>query len=165
MTDGLDGRTELRLAELEQRLDVAASEIGNAVPDAAGTVRDGLGVLYRRLCRVHELCAEIDDHTWTAYLTGLDAGLAELATDIASAPADTAACAADLVYARSGRMEVDGWVLRLDLAGRDAPTEGRELVAGAVGELDTYRIAVTKGDAPSRTDVERALNELRGAAG
>jgi hypothetical protein len=142
---------------------VAVSEIGSAVPEAAVAVRDGLGVLYRRLCGVHEFCAEIDDQTWTGYLTGLDRSLAELATDIASAPADTAACAADLVYARSGRMEVDGWALRLDLAGREAPTEGRELVAGAVAELDTYRIAVTKGDAPSRADVERALNELRGA--
>ncbi|WP_214405654.1 hypothetical protein [Pseudonocardia lacus] len=159
MSDGLDGRARLRLEELRQRLDGAAEQIAVARPDAAEDIRAGFGELRHRLERVHEFCDEVDEHTWAAYTTGLDRSLAELATAVADGPAVD-----DVVYARTGRLEVDGWVLRLDLAGRDAPVEGRELVAGAARELDDYQAAVGAGEAPSRAGVERALNELRGAA-
>lgn len=161
MTDGLDGREQMRLAELDVRLNGAVEAIGARCPEAAESVRAGLGALRDRFQQVHELCAEVDDRTWRAYTTGLDRGLSELAVELDQAPAPSAA---DLVYARAGRLEVDGWVLRLDLAGRDGPVEGRELVAGAAKEIDDYHAAVTAGDAPARTGVERALNELRGAA-
>ena len=164
MTDGLDGPAqlhleELRLEELRRRLEGAAEQIAQARPDAAADVRAGLTELNERLRRVHEFCEEVDERTWTAYTTGLDRGLA----DMAMAAAGDAGVD-DVVYAHAGRLEVDGWVLRLDLAGRDAPVEGRELVAGAARELDDYTAAVGAGEAPSRADVERALNELRGAA-
>jgi hypothetical protein len=159
VTNGLDGRAQLRLEELRQRLDGAAEQISSARPGAAGDIRAGLAELFRRLQRVHEYCDEVDDRTWSAYTTGLDRGLAELAMDAAGVSEVD-----DVVYAHTGRLEVDGWVLRLDLDGRDAPVEGRELVAGAAQELDEYRAAVSAGEAPSRTNVERALNELRGAA-
>ena len=158
MSNGLDGRAELRLAELGRHLDVAADAIADRHPDSAGDVRAGLDDLHDRLMRVHELCAEIDDRTWSAYTTGLDRGLADLADDVSAGGATVD----DLVYAHAVRLEVDGWVLRLDLAGRDAPTDGRELIAGAAREIDEYRAAVAAGDAPSRADVERALSELRG---
>jgi hypothetical protein len=166
--DGLDGRAELRLAELAQHIDVAADAIAGQHPESAGDIRLGLRDLRDRLQRVHELCAEIDDRTWSAYTTGFDRGLADLADDLAAGGADAADDAAvaveDVVYAHAVRLEVDGWVLRLDLAGRDAPVEGRELVAGAAREIDEYHAAIAAGGAPSRTDVERALSELRGAA-
>jgi hypothetical protein len=161
VSNGLDGRTELRLAELGQHLDVAADAIAGQHPESAADVQSGLRELHERLLRVHQLCAEVDDRTWSAYTTGLDRGLAELADDLAAVgdrPVD------DLVYAHTVRLEVEGWVLRLDLAGNEAPVEGRELVAGAAREIDEYRAAVATGGAPSRTDVERALSELRGAA-
>jgi hypothetical protein len=161
VTDGLDGRARLRLAELDVRLDGAATDIEARSPEAAGSARAGLRDLRERLQRVHEACAEIDERTWRAYTTGLDRGLAQLADELADAPAPAAD---DLVYAHAGRLEVDGWVLRLDLAGRDAPVEGRELVAGAAREIDEYHATVLKGVDPSRAEVERALNELRGAA-
>jgi hypothetical protein len=163
--DGLDGRAQLRLAELAQHLDVAADAIAGQHPESADEVRAGLRDLRDRLQRVHELCAEIDDRTWSAYTTGFDRGLADLADDLADGgSADEATTAADVVYAHAVRLEVDGWVLRLDLAGRDAPVEGRELAAGAAREIDEYHAAIAVGGAPSRTDVERALSELRGAA-
>lgn len=162
MTDGLDGRAELRLAELSRHLDVAAEAIAGRRPDASGDVRSALHDLQDRLMRVHELCAEVDDRTWSAYTTGLDRRLADMAAEV---EADGAAAVEDVVYAHSGRLEVDGWVLRLDLAGRDAPVEGRELIAGAAREIDEYHAAVAAGGAPSRADVERALSELRGATG
>jgi hypothetical protein len=159
VTSGLDGRAQLRLEELRRRLDGAAEQIAAARPDAAEEIRAGLGDLHHRLLRVHEFCDEVDERTWAAYTTGLDRGLAELAM---AASGD--ARVDDVVYAHTGRLEVDGWVLRLDLAGRDAPVEGRELVAGAARELDEYQAAVSAGEAPSRANAERALGELRGAA-
>jgi hypothetical protein len=152
----------MRLAELARHLDVAADAIAGRRPESEDDVRAGLHELHERLLRVHELCAEIDDRTWSAYTTGLDRGLADLADDV---EADVKTPVDDLVYAHAVRLEVDGWVLRLDLAGRDAPVEGRELVAGAAREIDEYHAAVAAGGAPSRTDVERALSELRGATG
>jgi hypothetical protein len=163
--DGLDGRAELRLAELAQHIDVAADAIAGQHPECAGDIRLGLRDLRDRLQRVHQLCAEIDDRTWSAYTTGFDRGLADLADDLADGgSADDAVAIEDVVYAHAVRLEVDGWVLRLDLAGRDAPVEGRELVAGAAREIEEYHAAIAAGEAPSRTDVERALSELRGAA-
>src|SRR3954452_7233283 len=134
-------------------------------PESAAEVRAGLRDLNDRLQRVHELCAEIDDRTWSAYTTGFDRGLADLANDLTpGGSADDAVAVEDVVYAHAVRLEVDGWVLRLDLAGRDAPVEGRELVVGAARGVDEYHAAIAAGEAPSRTDVERALSELRGAA-
>jgi hypothetical protein len=158
VSNGLDGRAELRLAELGRHLDVAADAIAGKHPAAAGDIRSGLRDLHERLMRVHELCAEVDDRTWSAYTTGLDRGLADLADDVSAGGAEVD----DLVYAHAVRLEVDGWALRLDLAGRDAPVEGRELIAGAAREIDEYQAAVGAGEAPSRTDVERSLGELRG---
>jgi hypothetical protein len=140
---------------------MAAEAIAGQHPESALDVRSGLRDLHGRLVRVHELCAEVDDRTWAAYTTGFDRGLADLADDLAS---DGGAEVDDLVYAHTVRLEVDGWVLRLDLAGRDAPVEGRELVAAAARQIEEYHGAVAAGEAPSRTDVERALVELRGAA-
>ena len=151
----------MRLAELDVRLNGAVDDIGARRPETADSVRTGLCLLWERLQQVHELCAEVDERTWTAYKTGLDRGLTELSAELVQAPAPAAA---DLVYAHAGRLEVDGWVLRLDLAGREGPVEGRELVAGVAKEIDQYHAAVAAGDAPARTEVERALNELRGAA-
>jgi hypothetical protein len=147
------------------RLDGVAGEIADLRPDAADGVRAALRVLHDHLRRVHATCADVDDRTWTAYTTGLDRGLAELATEVVGEPGDAEPAVEDVVYAHAGRLEVDGWALRLDVAGREAPPEGRELVAGAARELEEYHLAVTAGAAPSRTGVERALSELRGAVG
>src|SRR3954470_18441272 len=140
---------------------MAAEAIAGQHPESALDVRSGLRDLHGRLVRVHQLCAEVDDRTWSAYTTGFDRGLADLVDDLA---ANGAGAVDDLLYAHGVRLEVDGWVLRLDLAGRDAPVEGRELIAGAAREIDEYHAAIAAGEAPSRTDVERALSELRGAA-
>jgi hypothetical protein len=163
VTHGLDGRAGLRLQEVGQHLRTAAEAIASARPDAAEGVQAGLAALHERFQQVHEFCDDVDERTWAAYTTGLDRGLADLAADLSVEGGDTSA--ADLVYAHTARLEVDGWVLRLDVAGRDAPVEGRELVAGAAHEVEDYQAAVRAGEAPSRAGVERALNELRGSAG
>lgn len=162
MIDELDGRADARLVEIGQRLGGAASELGDRHPAVADRVRTALEALDERLARAHARCDEVDDRDWATYLAGLDLGLDELALEVArAAELPEAASVDDAVFAQTVRLELDAWVLRLDVAGRDAPADGRGLVAAVAAELADFRAAAQDGAAASRAGVEQAMDELR----
>ena len=144
---------------------MAAAEVGARHPyHGFRAVLEELGA---RLAEVHDRCHEVDDAAWAAYTARLDRGLDELQAELsraAEAP-DAGTPAADVLFARTTRLEIDGWLVRLDVP-RAAADHARalELAAAASRELADYRVAAGSGDGASRAGVERAMADLRDTA-
>jgi hypothetical protein len=118
-----------------------------------------------RLRRAHDTCEQVDDRAWADYVTRLDRGLDELATEIARTgeSGDGGSAGEHLPYVHATRLEIDGWVLRLDHArdrGASDRDPVRELTERAARRLDDYR----RGEA-TRADVDRTMTEVRAIAG
>lgn len=123
--------------------------------------RDLFDGLLHRLRRVHDTCEQVDDEAWGAYVTRLDRGLDELAVELGRAgePPSAGPEPGDMPYVHATRLEIDGWVLRLDHA-RDESQAGRgaarEVAARAARNLDEYR----RGEA-TQGDLDRSMEEIR----
>ena len=115
--------------------------------------------------RVHDTCEQVDDAAWGAYVTRLDHGLDELAVELGrtSEPPSAGPEVEGMPYVHATRLEIDGWVLRLDHA-RDGSRAGRgavrEVAARAARNLDAYR-----RDEATQGDVDRTMEEIREIAG
>jgi hypothetical protein len=147
------------------RVDDAVCAAGDGVASGGSPRHAVFDELRGRLRRVHDACEQVDDRAWADYVTRLDRGLDELAVEVGRAGEPSAAgSAADAaLYVHATRLEVDGWVLRLDHA-RDGWSTGRdgvrELAARAGRYLDEYR----RG-AATRADVDRTLDDIRAVSG
>ncbi len=98
-------------------------------------------------------------------MTRLDRGLDELAVELGrtSEPPSAGPGPEGMPYVHATRLEIDGWVLRLDHA-RDGSRAGqgavREVAARAARNLDEYR----RGEA-TRSDLDRTMEDVREIAG
>lgn len=151
-----------RLDHVEVSVAAAAVEVGAEHPHRGfRVVLDELGA---RLVQVHDRCHEVDERAWAAYSARLDRGLDELQVELARAAehADSAPSAEDLLFARITRLELDGWLLRLDVPGAAADRDkAREMASAASWELADYRAACSTGSGASRAAVEQAMADLR----
>jgi hypothetical protein len=127
--------------------------------------RDLFDELRHRLRRVHDACEQVDDEAWGAYVIRLDRGLDELTVELArtSEPPSAGPGLEGMPYVHATRLEIDGWVLRLDHA-RDGSRAGqgavREAAARAARNLDEYR----RGEA-TQGDLDRTMEDFREIAG
>jgi hypothetical protein len=156
---------QARLAQVETSVSRAAAEIGAEHPHHGfRAVRDDLAA---RLALVHDRCQHVEDAVWAAYTTQLDRGLDELQIELTRAVEhpDSGASAADVLFARTTRLELDGWLVRLDVPGAAADhSRAREVASAVSHELADYRATASTGTGASRAGVEQALEELRRAA-
>jgi hypothetical protein len=149
------------LAHVDELVRTARDKVAPGRPRG----RDLFDELLRRLRRVHDTCEQVDDEAWADYVTRLDRGLDELAVELdrTSEPPSAGPGLESMPYVHATRLEIDGWVLRLDHA-RDGSGAAhgavRELVARAVRNLDEYR----RGEA-TRGDLDRAMEDIRDTAG
>jgi hypothetical protein len=127
--------------------------------------REHFDELLHRLRRVHDTCEHVDDEAWGAYVNRLDRGLDELAVELGRTSESPSAAPEleGMPYVHATRLEIDGWVLRLDHA-RDGSRAGqgavREVTARAARNLDEYR----RGEA-TQGDLDRTMEEIREIAG
>ncbi len=146
-----------RLAQLDGIVRAAGDRAGRS------SRRDVFEELHGRLRRAHDTCEQVEERAWADYVTRLDRGLDELAVELGRAGEPSAAGPAvdGMPYVHATRLEIDGWVLRLDHArdGRSSAT-ARELAARADRSLDEYR----RG-AATRADVDRTLDDVRAISG
>ncbi|OLT15101.1 hypothetical protein BJF78_16790 [Pseudonocardia sp. CNS-139] len=153
------------MARVQQSVATAAAELGAEHPHHG--FRAALDDLGARLAHVHDRCSEVSDDAWAAYAARLDRGLDELQVELGRAAehADSAPSADDVLFSRTTRLELDGWLVRLDVPGA-APDHGRatELASAASRELADYRAACSTGAGASRAAVEQAMADLRRAA-
>ena len=150
MTEQQVSRTA-RLAEVDGLVAAAA----RAAPDHPhrGALHGVLDDVRRRLGRAHTTCEQVGDAAWAEYVTRLDHGLDELTAELSRVDEPTVD---QTLYVHATRLELDGWVLRLDHARAERPSAAREL-ADRVGEdLTEYR----RGGR-SRVEVDAALERLR----
>ena len=151
-----------RAARLEQ-VDGVVRGAGEAVaPDHPfrDPLRRALDGLRHRLREVHSSCERSDDDTWADYVDRLDRGLDEMAIELSRVGevADTTG-PERVLFVHTTRLEIDGWVLRLDHAREGSQVAARELTSRARQDLVGYERGET-----GRADVERIMAEVRGAA-
>jgi hypothetical protein len=167
VNDGTQVRTPVpaRLAQVETSVAAAATDVGAEHPHRGfRAVLDELGV---RLARVHDRCHEVGEDAWAAYTARLDRGLDELQMELARAAEhpDSGPPGDDVLFARATRLELDGWLLRLDVPGAAADhARARELASVASRELADYRASSSTAAGASRAGVEQAMADLRRAA-
>jgi hypothetical protein len=154
-----------RLAHVENAVASAGAEVGAEHPHHGfRAVLDELGA---RLAQVHDRCHEVDDGAWAAYSARLDRGLDELQVELTRAAEhpDSGPSGDDVLFARTTRLELDGWLVRLDVPGAasDHP-RARELASAASRELADYRASSSTAAGASRAGVEHAMAALRHAA-
>jgi hypothetical protein len=159
----------------EQAPRLRASRLAH-VGDLVGAARDKVGAghlrgrdvfdeLWHRLRLVHDTCEQVDETAWAEYVVRLDRGLDAIAYELARvSEAPSAGQAAEAVlHVHATRLEIEGWVLRLDHA-RDGIRDGqfatRRLVARAERDLGDYH----RGRA-TRDDLDRIMEEVRDKAG
>jgi hypothetical protein len=147
---------DARLAEVDRIVRAA----GEGAPH--GALRATLDQLRHRLGRAHTACDQVEDRVWAEYVARLDRGLDELAIEVDRAASDADAATDVTLFVHATRLEIDGWMLRLDHArdGRDGSTAARDLAARASRDLEDYQRGVA-----GRADVERTMDGIREAAG
>jgi hypothetical protein len=156
-----------RLAHVQTAVATAAADVGEEHRHRGGALRAVLDELGARLAQVHDRCHEVDDDAWAAYAARLDRGLDELQVELTRATehGDSSPSVDDVLFARTTRLELDGWLLRLDVPGAAADhARARELASSASRELAEYRAVSSTGSEASRTGVEQAMGELRRTA-
>lgn len=154
-----------RLAHVAASVAAAAAELGADHPHRGFGA--ALGAFGARLARVHDRCHEVADQAWVAYTARLDRGLDELQVELSRAAedVDSAPSADDLLFARVTRLELDGWLLRLDVPGASADRDKALAMASVVSrELAEFRTACSTGPGASRAAVAQAMADLRRAA-
>ena len=126
-----------------------------------------LDELRTRLAEVHDRCHQVDDEAWAAYSTELDRGLDELQLEVARTAEhpDSGPSVDDVLFARTTRLELDGWLLRLEVPGA-APdhARARELASVASRELADYSPKTSTGSGATRAGLGQVMEELRRAA-
>jgi hypothetical protein len=158
MSDG----TQARLGHVAASVAAATAELGTDRRHRG--FRAALDEFGARLGRIHDRCHEVDEQAWAAYAARLDRGLDELQVELARAAedADPAPSAEDLLFARTTRLELDGWLSRLDVPGAAADRDKALEMASVVSrELADYRAACSTGSGASRAAVEQAMADLR----
>jgi hypothetical protein len=150
-----------RLAHIDELVRTARDKVAPDHPRR----RDLFDELLHRLRRAHDTCEQVDDEAWADYVTRLDRALDELAVELGrtSEPPSAGPGLEGMPYVHATRLEIDGWMLRLDHT-RDGSRPGqgavRELAARAVRNLDDYR----RGEA-TQGDLDRTMEEIRDIAG
>jgi hypothetical protein len=116
-----------------------------------------------RLRQAHDTCDQVGDRVWADYVTRLDRGLDELAVEVGrtAEPPAAGSPVEGMPYVHATRLEIDGWVLRLDQA--RAGTSSGEGVARDLAARTTVRLAEYRRGEATRDEVDRSVQDVRGA--
>ncbi len=133
-----------RIADVSRRVFAAEESAARRHSDHAGAIRQVLTTLRGGLHQAHAQCGSVDSQAWSAYVSGLDSGLAELDIELARAaeqPSSDDRDVEDVLVVHSTALELAGWRLRVSLMGDSAadPAGVRQRLAAAEQELQTYR--------------------------
>lgn len=133
-----------RLADVSRRVTAAEDSAAQRHAAHAGAIRRAMTSLRGGLHQAHAQCASVNNQAWSAYVSDLDSGLAELDIELARAAAgqsDNDPEIEDVLVVHATALELAGWRLRVSLLGdSEADASGvRQRLAAAEQELQSYR--------------------------